>query len=287
MGKDRVHLALLGLLVLSGAGLLAGRVHAEGTESLDTPGIATAPATGLVTAGSGAVTGSGILEFAVPAGTTVQQVLLYWTGFATTPSDLMASRPNELPAADELSQSVSAEMLVRSRAIAGPSATNGVSAATVWDATRLDAEGGRALTVNGIAVHGDLIGGPTYYSSSRQGMAYRADITTLNLVHPGVNVLSVAGVDFSAKSDGIGVVVLYDDGVSDAQIMLRDGHDLANLWLAPPLNTTVAQTIHFAPTAYARSGQVKLFVGNVGPGQPTEVQKRITVGWLTWAMSAI
>jgi hypothetical protein len=55
-------------------------VFADGTETLGPPGIPIAAGTGIVAAGTGLATQPGDINFTVPAGATVEQVLLYWEG---------------------------------------------------------------------------------------------------------------------------------------------------------------------------------------------------------------
>jgi hypothetical protein len=55
-------------------------VLADGTETLGSASVAIASGTGTVAAGTGMETGSGTIDFTVPAGATVKQVLLYWAG---------------------------------------------------------------------------------------------------------------------------------------------------------------------------------------------------------------
>ncbi len=67
--------------------LLSSGVSADGTETLGTPSISIAEGTGIVAAGTGAITQPGIIDINVPTGATVKQVLLYWEGFQTTNVD--------------------------------------------------------------------------------------------------------------------------------------------------------------------------------------------------------
>ena len=55
-------------------------VFADGTETLGPPGIPIAAGSGIVAAGTGLATQPGDINFTVPAGATVEQVLLYWEG---------------------------------------------------------------------------------------------------------------------------------------------------------------------------------------------------------------
>ncbi len=72
-------------MMWAAAALLAagamGRIAADGTETLGTPGIPIASGTGVVAAGTGMVSQPAALSVTVPDGAVVKQVLLYWEGF--------------------------------------------------------------------------------------------------------------------------------------------------------------------------------------------------------------
>jgi len=77
--------ALLGLGVICGVSPIA---LADGTEMLGPPGISIASGSGVVAAGVGLEVQPGVININVPAGATVQQVLLYWSGeFAVVNDD--------------------------------------------------------------------------------------------------------------------------------------------------------------------------------------------------------
>jgi len=60
----------------------ASRVFADGTETLDVPSITIESGTGIVVAGIGlAESQPNSIEIDIPAGATIKQVLLYWSGF--------------------------------------------------------------------------------------------------------------------------------------------------------------------------------------------------------------
>jgi hypothetical protein len=62
----------------------AGIAQADGTETLGTPSIAISAGTGLYADGTGMVSQPGSFNLEVPAGATVNQVILYWEGFMDT-----------------------------------------------------------------------------------------------------------------------------------------------------------------------------------------------------------
>ncbi len=123
--------------------------------------------------------------------------------------------------------------------------------------------------IEGIEVAGTSIGGATNFFSEVYFEAYRADITDLGLVGPGTNVLAISGLDNSFRTTGAGVLVVYDDGTSEADMALLDGLDLAYWRLAPPLDTTVPIEITFAPSDEERIASVPVLVGSVGDSRPS------------------
>ena len=67
------------------------------------------------------------------------------------------------------------------------------------DATVALANGGSAVTVTGV-----LIGGPTLFFDGAWASTYRADITALGLVAPGLNSLTVSDMAFGAANNESG-----------------------------------------------------------------------------------
>jgi hypothetical protein len=114
-----------------------------------------------------------------------------------------------------------------------------------------------------VDVQGDLIGGPTLFFSGAWTSTYRADITSLNLVAPGQNTLSVGDMSFDAANNGAGLIVIYDDGSSDAHIDVRDGSDAAFIHFAAPLDGTAAQTFAFPSSSKDRTASLDMFFGSV------------------------
>lgn len=79
MGKiSLLGVAFLAILVLPG--ISPQQALADGNEVLGPPSIAIASGTGAVLAGTGLNAQPGTIDFDVPAGATVKQVLLYWYG---------------------------------------------------------------------------------------------------------------------------------------------------------------------------------------------------------------
>jgi hypothetical protein len=143
----------------------------------------------------------------------------------------------------------------------------------VGDDTILISNGGPQVEVTGT-----LIGGPTNFFSGAWASTFRADITSLALVAAGPNALNVDGLVFTNVSNGAGVMVIYDDGSSDANIQVRDGSDLAFRDFAPPLDTTGLQAFSFPASAQDRTANLDMFFASVsgtasGMGErPTSIE---------------
>jgi hypothetical protein len=154
-----------------------------------------------------------------------------------------------------------------------------------------DVAGDDTIVVSGNSVTGALIGGPAYFFDGAYASAFRADITNLGLVEAGVNVLNVSGLEFTNVSNGAGVMVIFSDGSSSAQIQIRDGVDLAFVNFPEPRQSTVAQTFSFAPTSKDRIGQLNMFFASVsgtvsGFGKrPTSIEVTTLPGGVTQVFS--
>ena len=209
--------------------MVVGTALADGTETLGPPSIAISSGTGLYADGTGMISQPGNITLDVPAGATVNQVLLYWEGFM---------------------------------------ATN-----TAGDDTVTISNGGP-----GQSVTGTLIGGPTFFFSGAYASTFRADITGLGLIADGITTLQVSDMMFTAAANGAGIIVIFDDGSSDASVDVRDGSDLAFIGFADPLQNTVPQTFGFSSSNKDRTAQVSLFfasvAGSVSSGtlRPTAIE---------------
>jgi hypothetical protein len=147
-----------------------------------------------------------------------------------------------------------------------------------------DAVGDNTATVSanggpGVPVVGTLIGGPTLFFNGAYASTFRADITGLGLVGAGNTALQVSDLVFTNVANGAGVVVVFDDGSSNANIALRDGSDLAFFGFAGTLQTTVPQTFTFPASANKdRIALVNLFFASVagsvsgGTIRPTAIE---------------
>lgn len=150
--------------------------------------------------------------------------------------------------------------------------------------------GDDTITVDGNAVTGTLIGGPTFFFA-RSGAqlwfsSYRADITALNLVNPGANSLSVSDMAFDAlETNGAGVLVIFDDGSDPVEIDVRDGLDLAFINFPEPRLSTIAQTFNFTPADVDRTASLPMFFGSVSKDgfRPNSIE--VTVGGTTTIFS--
>lgn len=149
-----------------------------------------------------------------------------------------------------------------------------------WEGQMLnDVPGDNTINVGGTEVLGTLIGGQAFFVNNAYSSAFRADITDLNLVSAGANSFNVSGMDFTRASNGAGVLVIYDDGSTTAEIGLRDGVDLAFVNFPEPRKSTIAQTFNFTPAAVDRTAPLAMFFGSVagsisgaGPDRPTSIE---------------
>jgi hypothetical protein len=210
--------------------LVGSAAFADGTEGLGDPSITIEPGTGVVTAGTGMISQPGTIDFVVPAGATINQVLLYWEGFHF--------------------QSTGGDSQV--------TVTSGLTSAPV---------------------PGTLIGGPAFFFSGNYASTYRADITGLGLVSAGANSLEISDMAYSINNNGAGVLVIFDDGSSDAGIQIKDGSDLAFINFPDPRQGTIAQTYNFAASTSDRIGILDFFFASVsgsassgGPVRPTVIE---------------
>ncbi|MEM7167968.1 MAG: SdrD B-like domain-containing protein [Planctomycetota bacterium] len=141
------------------------------------------------------------------------------------------------------------------------------------------------ITLNGgTIVSGTLIGGPTLFFTAANSYSYRSDITSLDLITPGLNVVTVDGSMFSTANNGASIIAIIDEGDPDSFLGVRDGQDLAFANFSPPLDTTVAQTFTFAPEPDVRQAEVTVIAGSIqgtnsGPIRPSIL--RVTTGGVT------
>ena len=163
-----------------------------------------------------------------------------------------------------------------------PSSATVAQTLLYWNGFHSSPTGGAddTISVNGNAVTGTLIGGPTLFFGTSHSSTYRADITALGLVTAGANTLTLSDMSFDLVNNGAGVLVIFDDGtVSDISIV--DGSDLAFVNFASPLDTTVAQTLSFAPEPVDRVADLDMFFSSVAgqdlPGERPSII-RITAG---------
>ncbi|MEY2407646.1 MAG: hypothetical protein QOF48_316 [Verrucomicrobiota bacterium] len=132
-----------------------------------------------------------------------------------------------------------------------------------WQGISVGTAGDNAIRVNGRLVTGSLVGGPTLVGTRMYVNSYRANITALNMVAPGVNQLEISDLAFTDHNAGAGVVVIYD---SSPRCVLRffDGNDFALRGLASPLQATVGRTFTFPSSSQARQATLSLLTGISG-----------------------
>ncbi len=151
---------------------------------------------------------------------------------------------------------------------------------------RTDVAGDSTIRINGTTeVVGTLIGGPTFFFRNAYSSAFRADITSLNLISAGANALTLDNLSYTGATNGAGLLVIYDDGSTPATIDLRDGVDLAYFNFPEPRRNMVLQTFTFAAAASIRIADIIIFassVENMASGEddrPDSIE--ITVGGVT------
>jgi hypothetical protein len=128
-----------------------------------------------------------------------------------------------------------------------------------------------SVMVDGNPVVMSFIGGNTGYGPNLFTSSYRADITSLGVVGPGMNTVVVGGLDFDVDNDGAGILAIIDDGGPMAELEIRDGNDTAYFMNPGRLNVTVPQTFTFPAASTDRFGAVHLFVGSVAGGNNSQL----------------
>ena len=203
--------------------------------------------TDILNAGTGMeLVTSGDINFNVPPGATIVQVLLYWEGYMAVPPDLPGDNQITVNGTD-----ITGVLLTKGFTI-GSSAK---SYAYRDDITAIVASG-----VGGL--------GPGN--------------KTLTITNMNFEVTSGDG----GVSDGAGVMVILDDGTDKADIALREGNDFAFInGSNTDRQTTVAQTFNFPPSADDRTVDVELMFASVsgdasGSGdRPSAID--VTIGAVT------
>jgi hypothetical protein len=136
-----------------------------------------------------------------------------------------------------------------------------VQALLYWEGYETSATGDDQITVNSSGITGTLLGGPTLFFTDSWTSTYRADITSM--VSQGSNTLNIADMT-NDRNNGVGVLVIYDDGSDKAQIGLVDGSDCAYWDFGSPLDTTVPQTFTFDAASSDRTAQLVTFASSIG-----------------------
>lgn len=248
--KSRFIAALGGCAALAmGA---ASQVRADGTETLGEPSIDLATGAGFVAAGTGLVAQPGTIEFDVPAGETIQQVLLYWSGeYRTTDDD--AVEVNGVEVAGEL--------------IGGPTyfyTFDGDVYVSAYraDITDLDlvAPGSNALEVTGLDYDHDNAGAGVIVIYGDCGDAPKGDcpLKKRNRWHRCNRFCRAAGRSTRTATD-----------CADVQIV--DGADIAFFQFPDPRRATVPQTFSFESARVDRVADLAIFTGSVEAERPNQI----------------
>lgn len=147
-----------------------------------------------------------------------------------------------------------------------------------WAGGTTAATGDDEISLDGVPVRGQLIGGPTWFYTYQEQpyvfCAYRADITSLGLVGSGTTTLTVSDFAFTTaavdENDGASLVVIWDDGTSST-ISVRDGLDMAYFGFRGVLNGTEPQTFAVAPAAAPRLADLVILAASIGLDRPHRV----------------
>jgi hypothetical protein len=244
--KRKVALtAVVIALALLAVALPSVEMFADGTETLGPPNIPIASGSGFVAAGTGLEMQPGSISIDVPAGATVKQVLLYWSGGVRVP--VGGSAP--VPAGDDV-VSVNG---------------TGVTGALI---------GGSAYFYTAPGV------GDFWFASYRADITGLGLVgpgtSTLTIEEMDFG---------SNENNGAGVLVIYDDGSGTAEISVRDGLDLAFVNFPEPRKSTVAQTFFFSPATVDRIANLSMFFGSVSNDglRPNSIE--VTVAGVTTVYS--
>jgi len=124
--------------------------------------------------------------------------------------------------------------------------------------------GDNTIRINGTTtVTGSPINQTAFFFNNAYSSAFRADITNLGLISPGTNTITLDELNFTRVSNGAGLLVIYDDGSTPAEIDLRDGVDLAYFNFPEPRRNTVPQTFSFPASSMARTADIIIFASSV------------------------
>ena len=127
------------------------------------------------------------------------------------------------------------------------------------------------MVVNGNSIVASRIGGPSEFYGSVLTSTHRADVTTLGLVTPGSNTITVDGLDTDEIRDGAGLVVIYDQPNRQAAISLVDGNDVAFANFAAPRDAMVPQTFSFAAGTVDRTASLALLTTSLHDAVPADL----------------
>jgi hypothetical protein len=148
-----------------------------------------------------------------------------------------------------------------------------------WEGQQLVSGGDPSININGTPVPGTLIGGPTHFYTNAWSSTYRADITSMGVVASGANSIAVSGMDFTRENNGAGIIVIYDDGSTAAEIQVVDGNDCCFYNFSNPLDRTEPQTFTFTSSSVPRTATLVMMASSVASDRPNVV--RVTVGAVT------
>ena len=213
----------------------------KGTETLGDPEITIAEGSGYIISGTGLVVDqTGTIDISsIPSGSTVKQVLLYWSGGFDANTRTNGDNTIEVNGVEILGESIGGTTLFYQSSGNEPVTFESFRAditTTGFDWTALS-----SLAITGMD-NGTLYGGSS-------NPAY-------------------------TENDGAGVLIIYDDG-SPSEIQLLDGQDLAYKYFGGALKTTVPQTFNFTPANVDRAASLGFFAGSVALNRPNVTRVNI------------
>src|SRR5262245_9329413 len=141
--------------------------------------------------------------------------------------------------------------------------------------------------VNGVEVHGVSVGRSELIAGG--DTTFRADITDVLSLHPGLNRVDIALAGLAAGPADAAIIAVVDDGSKASHLLLRDGRDLlSNLNGTEPGDLSIPQTFMLPGAKYDRRLELMLLVGTDGAASSIDIQTMAgsTVSTTTYDISA-
>ncbi|MCB9849723.1 MAG: hypothetical protein H6817_03370 [Phycisphaerales bacterium] len=232
--------------------------RADGTETLGVPSVDIAAGAGFVAAGTGTVDQPGLIEFDVPSGESVNQVLLYWSGeYRDTDDDTITVNGVE----------------VTGTLIGGPTffySYQGNVNVTAYRADITDlglvTDGSNSLEITDMSYDGDNAGAGVLVIFGDCGEEDQSD-----------NYCSRHGWNtkrcnrYCKKSHRNHRSTSSSDEDACASIEVFDGADIAFFQFPEPRKSTVPQVFTFDAASEDRVADLAIFTGSVEAERPNQI----------------